>query len=178
MIKSKLVGLRAVERSDLSLLRDWRNIPEFRKNFREFRELNMGRQEKWFEKTIVESQNDFMFIIEKLKDKVSIGVCGLVYVDWISRSADFSFYIGHNEEYIDNKGYALEAAKLLLDYGFNNLNLHKTWMELYEFDKKKINFFTKKLNFKKDGELRDNCFEGGKYWNSHIYSLLDSEFKK
>jgi len=178
MIKVKLIGLRAVERTDLPLLRNWRNIPEFRKNFREFRELNLDNQERWFEKVVIESQNDFMFVIERLKDKVPVGVCGLVYVDWISRSADFSFYIGHQEQYIDNNGYALEAAKLLLNYGFNNLNLHKIWMELYEFDKKKINFFTKKLNFKKDGELRDNCFEGGKYWNSHIYSLLDSEYKK
>src|SRR3989338_2069227 len=178
MIKVKLIGLRAVERTDLPLLRNWRNIPEFRKNFREFRELNLDNQERWFEKVVIESQNDFMFVIERLKDKVPVGVCGLVYVDWISRSADFSFYIGHQEQYIDNNGYALEAAKLLLNYGFNNLNLHKIWMELYEFDKKKINFFTKKLNFKKDGDLRDNCFEGGKYWNSHIYSLLDSEYKK
>jgi len=178
MIKAKLIGLRAIERTDLFLLRDWRNIPEFRKNFREFRELNLDNQEKWFERIVVGSQNDFMFVIERLKDKVPIGVCGLVCVDWISRSADFSFYIGHQEQYIDDKGYALEAAKLLLNYGFNNLNLHKIWMELYEFDKKKIAFFTKKLSFKKDGELRDNCFEGGKYWNSHIYSLLESEHKK
>ncbi|MBI2627903.1 MAG: GNAT family N-acetyltransferase [Candidatus Niyogibacteria bacterium] len=178
MIKSKLVGLRAVEREDLSMLKDWRNIPKFRKNFREFRELNLDNQKKWFENIVVGSQNDFMFIIERLKDKLSVGVCGLVYINWISRSADLSFYIGLNEEYIDTKGYALEAAKLLLDYGFNNLNLHKIWMELYEFDKKKIDFFTKKLNFKKDGELRDNCFKEGKYWNSHIYSLLNKEYKK
>lgn len=178
MIKGKLVGLRAVEKTDLSILRGWRNIPEFRKNFRESRELSMANQERWFEKIVVESPNDFMFVIERLKDNLSIGICGLVYVNWIIRSADFSFYIGHKEQYIDNEGYALEAAKLLLNYGFNNLNLHKIWMELYEFDKKKINFFTKKLNFKKDGELRDNCFEDGKYWNSHVYSLLDSEVKK
>lgn len=177
MIKGKLVGLRAVEKTDLPLLRDWRNISEFRKNFREFRELNLDNQEKWFERIIVGSQNDFIFVIEKLKDKLLIGVCGLVYINWISRSADFSFYIGHKEQYIDNSGYSLEAVKLLLDYGFNNLNLHKIWMELYEFDEKKIKFFTRKFNFKKDGELRDNCFENGRYWNSYIVSILEKEFK-
>ena len=34
MIKGKKVGLRAVEKQDLPILRDWRNIVEFRKNFR------------------------------------------------------------------------------------------------------------------------------------------------
>ena len=173
MIKGKLVGLRAVERNDLSILRDWRNIPRFRKHFRESKELNLDNQDKWFER-MTNSQNDFMFIIIRLKDKIPLGVCGLSYINWIPRFADFSLYIGYKEKYIDNDGYAEEASKLLLHYGFNNLNLHKIWTELYEFDEKKIKLFTK-LKFTKDGELRDNCFEDGKYWNSHIYSLLSSE---
>jgi RimJ/RimL family protein N-acetyltransferase len=176
MIKGKLVGLRAVEKNDLPLLRDWRNIPDFRKNFREVRELNMENQENWFNRIVVSSPNDFMFIIERLEDKKPIGVCGLVYINWIIRFADFSFYIGEGEKYIDDDGYAQEAADLLIDYGFNNLNIHKIWMELYDFDAKKIDFFMGKFKFKKDGLLRDNCFEGGEYHNSHIYSLLESEF--
>ena len=35
------------------------------------------------------------------------------------------------------------------------------------------NFFTQKFNFKRDAVLRDNCFEDGKYWNSHIISLIN-----
>lgn len=178
MIKGKLVGLRAVERDDLFLLRDWRNISDFRKNFREVRELNMENQEKWFERIVENSKNDFMFMIERLSDKQPIGVCGLVYVNWIIRSADFSFYIGEEAKYIDDDGYAEEATRLLLDYGFNNLNMHKIWTELYDFDQKKIKFFMEKFKFKKDGLLRDNCFEAGEYSDSHIYSILESEFKK
>ena len=68
MIKGKLVGLRAVEREDLKIMRDWRNLSEFRKNFREYRELNMEMQIKWFEKYVVEDDNTQMFIIERLKD--------------------------------------------------------------------------------------------------------------
>ena len=49
MIKGKFIGLRAVEKEDLQLLRDWRNISSFRRNFREVRELSMYDQEKWFE---------------------------------------------------------------------------------------------------------------------------------
>ncbi len=173
MIKGKLVGLRAVEKEDLILLRDWRNKPNFRKNFREVRELNMINQEHWFNKCCTNNPNDFMFIIERLSDSKPIGAAGLLYINWIIRSADFSFYIGEEELYIDNKGIAEDAAKILIKYGFSNLNLHKIWMELYEFDTAKINFFTGKFGFRKDGELRDNCFEEGKYWNSLIISLIN-----
>lgn len=175
MIKGKLVGLRAVEREDLILLRDWRNNPDFRKNFREVRELNMANQEAWYNKTCVNNPNDFMFIIQRLEDNKPIGAAGLLYINWIIRSADFSFYIGENEAYIDNEGYAEDSANVLINYGFQTLNLHKIWMELYEFDRMKIDFFTKKFNFKIDGKLRDNCFEDGKYWHSYIISLLTGD---
>ncbi|HEU5292719.1 MAG TPA: GNAT family N-acetyltransferase [Cyclobacteriaceae bacterium] len=171
MIKGKLVGLRALEKEDLVLLRDWRNIASFRRNFREYRELNMVNQENWFAR-VNNSPNDFMFMIERLSDKKPMGACGLLYTNWIIRSADFSFYIGAEEKYIDNDGYAEEAASLLINYGFKNLNLHKIWMELYEFDHMKIKFFTEKFKFKVDGTLRDNCFEDGRYWNSQLISLL------
>ena len=115
-----------------------------------------------------------MEIIQRLSDNKPIGTAGLLYINWIIRSADFSFYIGENRAYIDNEGYADDAAKLLIDYGFNNLNLHKIWMELYEIDKEKIEFFTKKFDFKIDGKLRDNCFEDGEFWNSFIISLIRS----
>lgn len=172
MIKGKLTGLRAVEKDDLALLRDWRNIPEFRRNFREVRELSLSHQEKWYERSCVANPNDFMFIIVNLNTNEPIGAGGLLYINWIIRSADFSFYIGKDNSYIDDDGYAKDAAKLLIDYGFKTLNLHKIWMELYEFDTKKINFFTNEFNFEKDGCLRHNCFENGKYWNSYIISLL------
>ena len=172
MIKGNIIGLRAVEKEDLVLLKNWRNIPEFRKCFREVRELNMNNQELWFEKSCNNNPNNFMFIIQDINKKEPIGACGLLYVNWIIRSADFSFYIGKDNLYIDDKGFAKEAAQLLIEYGFNSLNLNKLWMELYEFDVKKIKFFTEYFNFSKDGFLRDNCFEDGKYWNSFIISLL------
>ena len=174
MIKGKKVGLRAVEKEDLLYLRNWRNIPEFRKHFREVRELSLTDQEAWFDSLQKTKHINYMFTIVDLDSKKPIGAAGLLYINWIIRSADFSFYIGDENKYIGDDGVANEAAKLLIDYGFNNLNLHKIWMELYEFDKQKIEFFTKKFNFEQDAILRDNCFENGKYHNSFILSLINN----
>tara|TARA_B100000767_G_scaffold126146_1_gene120267 strand:- start:14180 stop:14701 length:522 start_codon:yes stop_codon:yes gene_type:complete len=173
MIKGKKVGLRAVEKQDLPFLRDWRNIPEFRKNFREVRELSLADQEAWFDTLQKTKHINYMFTIIDLDSQKPIGATGLLYINWIIRSADFSFYIGDEKKYIGNDGIAEEAAGLLIDYGFNNLNLHKIWMELYEFDDQKIDFFMNKFEFKRDGILRDNCFEDGKFWNSLIISKLN-----
>ena len=176
MIRGEKTGLRALEKSDLPQLRDWRNIPNFRKHFREVRELGMHNQEKWLEITNNRS-TDFMFGIVDLKTNELIGAAGLLYINWINRAGDFSFYIGREEAYIDDEGFALDAAKILIEYGFNNLNLNKIWMELYEFDEQKLKFFREDFNFQTDGKLRQNCFEAGRYWDSYIISLLRSEYK-
>lgn len=177
MILGKKTGLRAVEKEDLEQLRDWRNNDDFRKHFREIRELSMYNQEKWIEKTN-NSSGDFMFVIQNLETGKAIGAAGLLYTNWIIRSSDFSFYIGEGDEYIDKDGYALDAAKTLINYGFNVLNLNKIWMELYEFDQMKLDFFLDHLGFKKDGKLRQNCFADGKYWDSFIISLIAEDYQK
>jgi hypothetical protein len=176
MIKGTLVGLRAVEREDLPNLRDWRNIDSFRRNFREVRELSMAHQEGWYDRQCVGNPNDFMFVIERLSDGKAIGACGLLYINWVIRSGDFSFYIGEGEAYIDDEGYAEDAARLLIQYGFDRLGLNKIWMELYEFDVRKLTFFEGKFGFSRDGTLRQNCYADGRFWDSHLISLLKEEF--
>ena len=175
MIKGKFVGLRAVEKYDLELLRDWRNKTDFRRNFREVRELSLTDQEDWLKYLQSTKDRNFMFTIVDLKTNNPIGACGLLYINWNIRSADFSFYLGNEDIYIGDDEISIDSVSLLIDYGFKNLNLNKIWMELYEFDTKKINFFTKHFKFKQDALLRDNCFEDGKYWNSVIISLINRE---
>ena len=46
MLSGKHVGLRAIELADLPQLLEWRNKPEFRQYFREYRELNTEQQRR------------------------------------------------------------------------------------------------------------------------------------
>lgn len=177
MIAKDGIALRALEREDLSSLRDWRNIPDFRKNFREFRELNIDDQLSWFESLQSKKGTDFMFSIIDEDTGELLGACGLLYTNWIARYADVSFYIGKDKAYIDSKGIAKAAANILINYAFDILNLNKIWMELYSFDKKKIEFF-QKFSFKVDGVLRQNTFHQGKYEDSLILSLLRCDYEK
>lgn len=175
MIEGKHTYIKAVEEGDLTYLLDWRNNQNFRSNFREHRELNNYQQNQWFEK-ISNTSNDYMFSIFEKDSNTLIGACGLLYINWIIRSADFSFYIGKDNLYMDEI-LAPDAVNILLDYGFNFLNLNKVWMELYSFDKQKIDFFKNKYNFKIDATLRENCYEKGEYHDSLIISLLKREYK-
>lgn len=175
MKKGQKVILRAVEPKDLQQLKEWRNYEYFKRNFREYLDINDYRQNKWYENEVNNNSSTIMFSIVSLITDELLGCCGLTYINWINKNADFSFYYGKNLEYIDNEGLSLEAANILLDYGFNQLNLHKIWTEIYEFDQLKRDFLNN-IGFSKDAEIRDNYYYDGKYWSSYIYSILKKEF--
>ena len=188
MLKGTYVGLRALEFSDLPQLQLWRNNAAMRRYYREYRELNLCDQERWFNDICCGNRNFCMFGIvlltrapaERTDDALNvelgslIGVCGLTNIHWVLRSAELSFYIGASDLYVDGT-YAPEAAQLLCGYAFNSLNMHKIWAEIYEFDERKIALF-EQMRMHRDGRLRDNSFENGAYHDSLVFSLLRSEF--
>jgi len=141
VLRGEHVGLRAIEEKDLKTLLDWRNQPEFRRYFREFRELNYTQQLAWFETTVLGDPQTHMFSIIDLKSGKLLGACGLCYIDWVNRNADFSIYIGVDGLYIDDR-LAVDAARLLVRYAFDELNLHRLWAEIYDFDEAKKVFFS------------------------------------
>lgn len=171
MLKGRLVGLRAVERSDLPILLEWRNRPELRQFFREFRELSMTQQQIWYEETVLRDKRTIMFAIQELSSGNLLGACGLCYVDWINHNADFSIYVG--EGYIDER--AIDAAIVMARYGFDELNLHRLWAEIYSEDKPKAAFFDK-LGFRLEGVHKETHWTGGRWVDSHYYGILRDEF--
>ena len=166
--------LRAIEKSDLPLIKIWRNDERLRRYFREYRDFSTTQLENWYNNMIVDNHFEF-FMIESNNYKDPIGITGITYIDWVNRHADVHFYIGQGFKWIDNKN-APEAFKLILDYGFNILNLNKLWAEIYEIDDKKLSFFQER-GFKIDANLREHYYYKGKYYTSHILSLLKNESK-
>lgn len=176
MYKGEKIYIDAVTREDLPQLMEWRNRPEYRKFFREYRELNIDMQQKWYESKVLNDNTTEMFAIRLNDTSELIGCCGLCYINWVHRNADLSLYVGWENAYIDEEGYAEEACKLLFNYGFKELGLEKIWTEIYSFDEKKLNLY-KKLGFKIDGELRNQYYYNGQWWNSYMLSLLTEEWK-
>ena len=170
MLRGTYTGLRAIEKSDLPQLLVWRNKPEFRLFFREFKELNVENQNRWFEKYVMNDPNTHMFGIIDLNTGDLLGACGLCYIDWINRSADFSIYIGKDNLYIDDQ-YAIDAANVMEKYAFEELNLHRLWAEIYSIDEKKKTFFNK-LDFQKEGVFKETHWTQGKWVDSIYFAKL------
>ncbi|MBO7081560.1 MAG: GNAT family N-acetyltransferase [Neisseriaceae bacterium] len=174
MLKGKTVGLRAIERHDLEKLLTWRNQPNFRKFFREYRELNNDNQNNWFNSKVISDEHTRMFSIVLLETGELIGACGLCYIDWQNRCADFSIYIGKDNLYIDSE-YAIDAAKTMIQYGFEELNLHRLWSEIYDIDNQKQTMF-KQLGFTHEATHLSTHWTEGKWVNSLYYRYLETDY--
>lgn len=175
MIIGKKVILDSIEEADLELLREWRNREHYNKFFREYKQISKTMQKKWFEEKVNNDNSTIMFAIRDINTRALLGCCGLCYINWVNRHADLSLYIGWDDSYIDEVGYAKESCFLLFDYGFKKLNLNKIWTEIYEFDTKKNNLYTQ-IGMKVDGKLRDQYYYNGQYYDSIMMSILDNEF--
>lgn len=180
------VELRPINRDDLECMYRWRNDPEIMARTRQYRMLTWTEHLKWF--TNLDPNKNLMYAImvtakRNVDSSVTlvrmVGVCGLCYIDWISRSAEISIYIG-NREY-RRKGVGSTALMILCKVGFMQMNLHRLWAEVYNLDSETYGFpqqFFLNNDFIYEATLTDTVFKNGNYCNSSFYRLLKDEYEK
>ena len=171
MIKGKNVSFRSLEKNDLGLLKDWRNSENMRKTTREFRLLNMINQENWFENLYLNTPpKDIMFgVIQKNK---LIGVTGLTYIDWKNKHEEISIYLTLKNW--QRTKQANETIKMIKKYAFDELNLHRLWVEIFAIATENRALF-KRMKFQEEGVLKDKLWRKGKWWDSVIYSTISPD---
>ena len=92
--------------------------------------MTIESEKKWFENQ--NTNTDHIFFIVRAEDNEVIGSIGLHSIDLINRTATFGIFIG--DESGRNKGYGTEGLRLILDYGFNYLNLNNIKLDVMEFN--------------------------------------------
>lgn len=162
--------LRPIELEDIEDIKKWRNSKNVLPYVREYRLLSNYHVKNWYENMIMSDRFE-MFIMQDGGEKV--GISGLTYINWQNRHADLHFAIYKDDSWIDQI-YAPEFYEKVVNYAFQELNLNKVYVEIYENDLKKKYFFESK-GFKLDGRLRQHYYHKGEYLDSLIYSLLKEE---
>ena len=67
-----------------------------------------------------------------------------------------------------------ETISLLEKFGFEELNMRRLWVEIFDTIPQNIKLF-ESLNFVKEGILRDKLWRNRKWHNSYIYSKLSTD---
>ena len=174
MITGKKVFFTAINKDSIQQLMEWRNKPELRKYFREYREISDSMQESWYKNRVLNNDKQVDFEIHDIESKKLIGHCGLSYINWVNRTAELAIYIGDTN--FRNGGYGKDSLSLLMEYGFNTLNLNRVWCEVFS-NNAAIEVY-RKFGFVDEGKLRQHHYDDGQYIDCFILGLLKHEWMK
>ena len=102
-----------------------------------------------------------------------IGNVSLQNINWIYRSAEFAVIMGEKQYW--GKGYASEAANLLLTHGFKKLNLHRIYCGT-ALTNRGMCKLAESLKMTREGVRRQALFLNGAYVDLVEYGVLRDEF--
>ncbi len=176
MFEGDKVKLRGFEKEDVDVAHEAMNNPEMTQYLRMFRPFSKGEEEEWIEGTWERMQDGeaYCFAVVEKSSGDLVGSASLTDVDDVNRSAELGIWI--KEEYW-GKGYGTEAEKLLLKYGFEELNLHSIRGRAYESNKRSKRVM-EKVGMKEVGKLRDGIYRHGEYHDIIYLDILKEEWEK
>ena len=133
--------------------------------------ITLEGEKKYLEEN---SSPEATFVIVTLEDNKMIGTVSLESINWLNRTATLGVFIGDKD--YRSKGYGTEAIRLLLDYGFNYMNLHNIYLNLMSFNIRAQKCY-KKCGFKETGRIRESRFINGRYYDVITMDILANEFQ-
>jgi RimJ/RimL family protein N-acetyltransferase len=177
MITGTRVRLRAIERDDIPRYLHWLNDREVTENLLISSPLSKAMEEKWFERQVETPPTAGQVLnIETLvgNDWVHIGTCGLHVIEQVNNAAEFGIMIGEKEFW--NKGLGREATMLMLKHGFEDLNLNRIYLHVFETNLRGMKAY-EAAGFVREGILRQAVYKNGRYLDIIVMSVLHSEWK-
>lgn len=173
MFEGKLVRLRAHTREDLPRYVTWINDQEVARYLTFYRPIALEDEERWFA-GLGERRNEEVFAIETL-DGEHIGAGGLHGIDRIARAATLGIFIGNRDYW--GRGYGSDAVALLLEFAFDQLNLHRVSLHVYDYNTRAIRAYERR-GFVHEGRLRQAGFREGRYYDILVMGILDEEYRR
>jgi RimJ/RimL family protein N-acetyltransferase len=192
VIYGKRIRFRAIDRDDLPAFVKWINDPQVRQGIGIYLPFSQADEEDWFDKTRNRPIEEHNLAIEArqpgeradqpgeqagLPDEEGwkmIGSCGFFNFDHRNRSSELGIMIGDKSYW--NQGYGTEAVRLLLQHGFNTLNLNRIYLRVFANNLRAIHIY-EKAGFVHEVRQRQAEFRDGQYIDLLVMSILRDEFK-
>jgi RimJ/RimL family protein N-acetyltransferase len=165
--------LRPLEKEDLDRCVRWINDSEVTSTLLLRFPMNQESEQKWFASQYQDNTNIILAIVVQDGDR-HIGNCGLHKIDYVNRNAEFGIMIGEKKEW--GKGYAPEAAFLILDYGFRQLGLHRIGLEVFSHNPRAQRVY-EKVGFVREGAKRESYFRDGQFHDTIVMGILKPQWK-
>lgn len=174
MFTGELVTLGAIQREYLPRYVEWLNDWEVRHFLAPtlLYPYTMQDEEGWFNRQREEQDARHFAILTRAEGRL-LGNCGLHQIDWTNRHCIFGIFIGDKNDW--GKGYGADATRTLLQYAFDEANLHRIELEVFDFNARAIQMY-EKVGFRHEGTRKQALFRQGAWHDEHIMAILRDEW--
>lgn len=172
MLVGEKTRLRSIEREDIPRFVEWLNDPEVTYYLGRVPLLSRAEEERWFEETVKDERHRILAI--ETKESMHIGNIGLHNIDEKNSHAELGIVIG--DKNLWDKGYGTDAVRTMLRYAFEEMNLHRVFLRVFDFNQRAIRCY-EKCGFQHEGVARQAVYLAGKYHDELAMSILRPEFE-
>lgn len=174
LFESARISFRKMTLEDIPLYHSWRNDLEVMRTTLPVLDLHSYESTTDFvTQVILGSPTSKSYLILEKETQKPIGITSLVHIDPQNRNAECIIDIGDKAYW--GKGFGKEALKLLLDYAFLEMNLHRVSLRVFSFNENAISLY-EKLGFKREGRSRQAIFREGKWHDILHMGILQEEW--
>ena len=173
-IEGERIYLRPITIDDTDMVLSWRNSPEVVKNFIYRKPISKSEHINWIEQK-VNTGKVIQFIICDKKTDTPLGCIYLQNFEKEHNKAEEGIFLGNTG--VSGKGIGSEAGRLLVDYAFKELKLHKLSARVlaYNMASRKMH---EKSGYVQESYLKDELFLDGKYEDLIFYGIINPSEKR
>lgn len=169
-LQGNSIYLRALNEKDIEgNYRLWLNNPEITKFNSHGRFPMTPEKMLQFIQSALQSNTSLVMAVVDKKNDAHIGNISLQSVNWVDRNAEIAFLLG--EKSFWGKGLMLEAGKLMINHGFNSLNLHRIYCGTSS-ENIGMQKLAEKLGMTKEGVRKEALFNNGAYHDVIEFGIL------
>jgi RimJ/RimL family protein N-acetyltransferase len=158
-ISGARVRLSPIRPADSASLFRWINDRELVLFSAGFHPVHANQHAAWM-RAIAKRSDTVVFAIRRRQGNRLIGVCQLHSVSAVHRSAELQIRIGDGKA--RGRGYGVEAVRLLVDFAFRDLNLHRVWLRVFRTNTRALKTYAA-AGFAKEGVMRAAAFVNGRF---------------
>ncbi len=168
------VMLRDFRQEDISGMRSWCNDPSITKFLggRYTAPIPWEQTEAELNRFLNGDAGGYNLVVADRETGKYLGQVALFMIDHLSRKAELAIVLAPDSL---EKGYGGEALRLLLAFGFGQVNLNRIWLTVNSNNHRAIHVY-EKAGFRREGVLRQDRYIDGHYEDVVLMSILREEY--
>lgn len=164
--------LRKLEEKDIPDMLEWMHDTRVNEKFRfDFANMTEEKVHDFVQNSFTEKNQNFAFVGE---DDRYLGTISLKNISFVDKNAEYAVVTGVQAQ---GTGAAYQATMDILKYAFEELGLHRVYLNVL-VENQRANAFYKKCGFSYEGVFKEHLFIRGEYKDLNWYGITKEQYRE